>query len=181
MTLTPTFDFPNVAVNEQANCRYGPGTAYLYSWGLYEGDRGEVHGRNPSSTWLWIKPDNLDRHCWVAASVVTIDGDVKTVRVQSVSLPHATLYGPPSNVQAVRNGDTVTVTWDRVSMTDDDRRGYLIEATLCQNGGRFSVAVFTEGLSYEFTDETSCSEPSNGKLYTVEKHGYTDPVNIPWP
>jgi hypothetical protein len=41
--------------------------------------------------------------------------------------------------------------------------------------------VATMDTFYEFTDETGCAERSNGLLYTVEKHGYTDPVTIPWP
>jgi hypothetical protein len=43
------------------------------------------------------------------------------------------------------------------------------------------VAVNTDDNSYTFNDETGCSKSSGGKLYTVEKHGYTDPVEIPWP
>jgi len=35
--------------------------------------------------------------------------------------------------------------------------------------------------TYTFTDEAGCAEASSGLLYTVEKHGYTDPVPIPWP
>jgi hypothetical protein len=131
---------------------------------------------------VWFKPDNLDRHCWAAASVMQISGDVKSVTIAPVNLPMANdLYSSPENVQATRDGNEVRVTWDKVDMTDDDRRGYLIEATICQNGGRVSIAVFTEETSYEFNDDTNCDKESNGKLYTVEKHGYTDPVSIPWP
>jgi hypothetical protein len=181
ITLTPTFDFPDVTVQMQANCRYGPGQAYLYSHGLYTGDRAEVHGRNTSGSWLWVKPENLDRHCWVSASVVEVRGDVFTVVVFRSRLPQSTLYGPPDNVKAVRDGDLVTVTWEPVWMTEDDDRGYLIEATICQEGFLVAVAVHTDNPSYEFEDETRCSAPSSGLLYTVEKHGYTDPVPIPWP
>ena len=35
--------------------------------------------------------------------------------------------------------------------------------------------------SYTFTDEKGCEGDPKGKLYAVEKHGYTDPVTIPWP
>jgi hypothetical protein len=38
-----------------------------------------------------------------------------------------------------------------------------------------------DGTSYTFDDEDDCSNDSNGRLYAVEKHGYTDPVTIPWP
>lgn len=165
----------------QAFCRYGPGKAYLYSHGLYEGDRAEVHGRNYSSTWLWIKPEDLDRHCWMAASVAELVGDVSSVPVVTSRLPHSTLYGPPQEVQALRQDDQVVIRWEPVWMTEDDKRGYLIEATICQEGALFSVAVFTEQPKYEFTDQMNCSGASSGKLYTVEKHGYTDPVTIPWP
>ena len=165
----------------QANCRYGPGQAYLYSHGLYTGDRAEVHGRNSSGSWLWIQPMNLDRHCWVSASVVELIGDISTLVVVQSKLPHSTLYEAPENVKAERDGDRVIVTWDPVWMTEDDYRGYLIEATICQGGGLVSVAVHTDETSYEFTDEQGCSGESGGKLYTVEKHGYTDPVSIPWP
>jgi hypothetical protein len=101
--------------------------------------------------------------------------------VVSSNLPHATLYNPPDNVQANRESDQVIVSWDAVWMTEDDYRGYLIEANICQNGQLIWVAVSIDGTSYEFTDETSCTGESGGKLYTVEKHGYTDPVDIPWP
>jgi len=165
----------------QAFCRYGPGKAYLYSHGLYPGDKVEIHGRSTSSAWLWVKPDNLDRHCWTAASVLDVTGEVSSLPVAQTRLPHSTLYGPPEDVHAVRDGNQVVVTWNRVWMTDDDRRGYLIEATVCQNGYLVWVAVHTEEPSYEFVDEQTCSGVSSAMLYAVEKHGYTDPVEIAWP
>jgi len=178
---SPTSEFPLVTALMQANCRYGPGKAYLYAHGLYEGDAGEVHGRNYSGGWLWIKPANLDWHCWVAASVVDVVGDVSTVNVVQTRLPHSTLYAPPENVQAGRDGDLVTVTWEAVWMTEDDDRGYMIEATICQGTNLIHIAVQTDKRSYQFTDESGCSGASGGLLYTVSKYGYTDPAEIPWP
>jgi hypothetical protein len=165
----------------QAFCRYGPGKAYLYSHGLYTGDHALVHGKNASGSWLWVKPDNLNRECWVSASVVEVRGDLKKVHVVQTRLPHTTLYGPPEDVQAERDGDQVTVSWNRVWMTEDDRRGYLIEATVCEGGQSIWMAVQTDEPSYTFTDEQGCSGASGGQLYAVDKHGYTDPVDIPWP
>jgi hypothetical protein len=57
----------------------------------------------------------------------------------------------------------------------------MIEANVCQNGNLVWMAVATMDTFYTFADETICAEASNGLLYTVEKHGYTDPVPIPWP
>lgn len=100
--------------------------------------------------------------------------------VVQTRLPQSTLYGPPEEVQAERDGNTVTVSWSAVWMTQDDDRGYMIEATVCQNGGRIPTIVHIDGTSYTFDDDGSCSG-AGGKLYTVEKHGYTAPVEIPWP
>jgi hypothetical protein len=181
ITPSPTFAFPRITVSMQANCRYGPGTAYLYAHGMYSGDGGTVWGRNYSGTWLWIQPDNITYQCWIAASVVEIEGDIFTLSVAPVRLPHSPYYYPPENVEARREGDTVLVTWSRVPMTDDDFRGYLMEVTVCLNGNLVWMAVHTNELFYTFPDETSCDSDSGGLLYAVEKHGYTDPVDIPWP
>lgn len=180
-TLTPTPDVPFVTSLMQAFCRYGPGKAYLYAHGLYEGDRGALDGKNYSGSWLWIQPENLDWHCWVSASVVDFNADLAHVPVVQTRLPQSTLYGPPEEVAAQRNGDRVRVAWEKVWMTEDDFRGYLIEANVCQNGYLVSIAVQTDYPEYEFTDEPGCDAASSGLLYTVEKHGYTTPIKIPWP
>jgi hypothetical protein len=168
-------------VIKQANCRYGPGTAYLYRWGLYPGDTGVVHGRSWNGTWLWIKPDNLDSHCWASEIVFEIEGDKMSVREQKVVLPKTTFAGPPGNVRAVRSDDHVTVSWDVVVLSDDKRRGYLLEVFICRNGALVPLIVHTDNTSYQFTDQADCSGRSGGLLYTAEKHGYSDPVTIPWP
>jgi hypothetical protein len=181
-TITPTRDYPDVVVNRQANCRYGPGTAYLYRWGLYPGDTAEVQGRNWNGTWYWIKPYNLDSHCWASEIVFDVkQGDPKSMPYIERLLPWTTFAGPPSNVHAVRDGEKVTVTWNNVPLSEDKRRGYMIEANICQNGAYFPIAVQTDSESYTFTDGPGCSTPSNGLLYTAEKHGYSQPVQIPWP
>ena len=148
---------------------------------MYTGDKGTVWGRNTSGTWLWVQPDAIQYQCWVSASVVEVDGDAMPLRVASVRLPHSTLYGPPPLIKTERNGDQVTIHWGRVAMTEDDNRGYLIEANICQNGNLVWLAVATEKTSFTITDEMNCKVKSNGLLYTVEKHGYSDPVKIPWP
>lgn len=180
--FTPTPAVPRLTVQMQAACQYGPGVAYLYSWGLYKGDQATIYGKNYTGTWMWVKPDNLSRNCWVAKSVVEVSGDLTHVHFVTSWLPRATnLYGPPQNVQAVRQGDEVIVTWDAVWMTKDDDRGYLIEATVCRNGQLIPIAIHSDSPSAEITDQRGCSGSRSAKLYTVEKHGYTDSVDIPWP
>lgn len=185
VTFTPTFDFPDVVVKMQAHCRYGPARAFLHAADLYPGDHGTVRGRFQYSAWLYVKFDKLNYFCWVSPSVVDVNGDITRVYFTRPRLPGpSVLYPPPSNVQAIRDGTQVTVSWSRVSMTEDDDRGYMLDVFLCQQG---NLVWWPVGLSdqyqtsYTFTDEPGCAQPSGGVLYTVEKHGYSQPANIPWP
>lgn len=178
---TPTFDFPDVTVLQQAHCRYGPGTAYLHAGDLYEGDHALVWNRNHAGSWLFIKPDKQEWPCWVSASVVSVEGDIFSVVYMYRRLPWSELYGPPEQVWAKRSGDNVVVEWTPVYMTEDDDRGYMIEARICQNGFLFDIAVHTDTPSYTFIDEQTCDGESGGNVFVVEKHGYTDSLTIPWP
>jgi hypothetical protein len=183
---TPTFNFPSVTVNKQAHCRYGPSVAYLHAADLYPGDAGTVRGRYIYSNWLYVKFDKLNYFCWVAPSVVDVVGDVKTVAYKELNLQSigSNMYGPPKGVTAVRNGNEVLINWEQVKMTKDDDRGYLLELFVCQDTiyKWWTDSYPTQySTSYEVQDEPGCAQPSSGKLYAVEKHGFSDPVDIPWP
>src|SRR3990170_2053001 len=181
ITPTPTFDLPDVTVSEQAHCRYGPNRNYLHAGDLYPGDHGQLWNRNSNGTWLWVRFDKLWYACWVAASVVDVDGDIFSVVRITTQLPHSVLYGPPDVVDATRQGNEVVITWEPVWMTTDDDRGYFVEATVCQGGNLVFYPIAVNGTSLTVTDESGCEGESKAKLYTVEKHGYTDPVAVPWP
>jgi hypothetical protein len=174
-----------VTVNAQAHCRYGPNVAYLHAADLYPGDTGSVRGRFQNSKWLYVKFDKLDYFCWVAPSVVDLAGDISTLNYAPVNLPGpSVLYKPPQYVMALRSEEYVTISWKMVDMTDDDDRGYFLDMFVCQDGHYLwfpiSLATKTE-TSYTVKDEAGCPLSSGGKLYAVEKHGYTRPVDIPWP
>lgn len=186
ITLTPTFAFPTVNVHTQAHCRYGPSVAYLHAADLYPGDTGQVQGRSPYSRWLYVKFDKLSYWCWVAPSVVDVTGDTSVLRTIEPNLQTigSNQYGPPQNVNATREGDQVTITWDRMVMTQDKDRGYFIEAWVCQNGAYLWWTVsFPDQYttSYTVIDQPGCGESSYGEILTVEKHGYSEPATIPWP
>lgn len=181
ITSTPTFDYPDGKVLDQANCRYGPGAAYLYEWGLYPGDPVEILGRNNLGTWVYVKPRYYVDRCWVKTDLLEVDGDVFSVSPYYSRLPFGELYNPPKNARATRRGDEVWVAWDPVWMTEDDYRGYLIEAWLCKDGQIIFTPVHIDGTSVFLQDEAGCGEPSSARLYTAEKHGYTQWVAIPWP
>ena len=189
-SATPTFNFPSVTVNKQAHCRYGPNIAYLHAADLYAGDTGTVRGRiQPNlSKWLFVKFDKLKYFCWVAPSVVDVVGDINTIKIATFTdnyLPGpSVLYKAPHGVSAVRDGKNVTISWEVVPMTDDDDRGYFLDIFVCQKGAYLWYPVALDNrdkTSYTIKDEAGCPEPSGGKLYAVEKHGYTKPTIINWP
>ena len=180
ITPTPTFDFPDVIVLMQAHCRYGPGQAYLHAADLAIGDRALVHNRNWNGTWLFILPEKINYHCWVSTSVVEVEGDIWSVVEYDSPLPWSVLYGPPEAVYVERQGDNVIVTWEPIWMTEDDDRGYMIEANVCSNGLLIPVALHTMGTKLTVYDPAGCDMPSNGVLYAVEKHGYTESITVPW-
>ena len=113
-------------------------------------------------------------------------GDISNITYKELNLQSigSNMYGPPENVTAVRDGDRVIVSWDQVEMTKDDDRGYLLELFVCQDG---AYLWWTDSYPDQFTtsytvrDEAGCAAPSSGLLYTVEKHGFSEPVTIPWP
>lgn len=186
VTPTPTYAFPSVSVNKQAHCRYGPSVAYLHAADLYAGDVGTVHGRFIYSKWLYVKFDKLNYFCWVAPSVVDVVGDVSQIAYKELNLQSigSNMYGPPRNVTAVRVGNEVIISWEQVKMKNDDDRGYLLELFVCQGG---NYIWWTDSYpdqyttAYEVRDEAGCPLASEGWLYTVEKHGFSQPVKIPWP
>lgn len=186
ITLTPTYALPEVVVNQQAHCRYGPSIAYLHAADLYEGDHGVVWGRFAYSHWLWIKFDKLGYACWAAPSVIDVTGDLSQLFYTEPDLMKvgSNVYGPPQNIQAVRDGNQVTITWKRVGMTADDDRGYFIEAWVCQDGAYlwWTAALPDQyATSYTVQDDDSCKKASWGEIRSVEKHGYSEAAPIPWP
>jgi len=175
-----------VTVNKQAHCRYGPSVAYLHAADLFPGDVGTVRGRYFYSKWLYIKFDKLNYFCWVAPTIVDVVGDVSTVAYKELNLQSigSNQYGPPKGVTAVRDGSQVTISWEKVEMTKDKDRGYLLELFVCQDTFLLwwtDSYPDQDSTSYTVKDEEGCAQPSSGNLYTVEKHGFSEPAVIPWP
>lgn len=191
-SITPTWNPPKVSILEHSACLYGPGTAYLYKYGLAATVWMRVIGRNSEGTWLFAKAgDDPDWNgCWIQTTKVKfLSGDVSDVPVYWMGLPGSVLYLPPRDVSTNRVGDEVTIFWQPVWMTEDDYRGYLIEAWVCQGGKqvfipiKYETSVFDNStmIAIKVIDEQGCTVPSSARLYTVEKHGYTWYRMIPWP
>jgi hypothetical protein len=189
-------------------CRYGPGDLYLYRFGLIPGNRMEVRGRveirtrRETQTWLWGLPEFFPNECWVNARDVKLDGEPSSLEVvypDKVKLPITSNWLPPQNVKAERLGDQVTINWDAYVLPPGERESdnspqYLLELWLCRDGqvaftpmGTFHPAASGDepevrGIDeLRVIDEAGCAEPSHGRIFLAEKHGYVGPVEIPWP
>lgn len=196
-TLTP--EPPRVSILEHSACLYGPGTGYLYKYGLNATVRMRVIGRNEDGSWVALKAGNDpdSNACWLQTSQVEIiSGDLREVPVLWIVLPHSLpAYQPPTVFSASRDGNEVTISWQPIWMTEDDYRGYLVEAWVCQGSKQVFVPIgyVTDvydnetsrknglAISVTVTDEPGCDVPSRARLYAVEKHGYTNYVMVPWP
>ena len=182
ITPTPTFDPPEGRVLQQANCRYGPGAAYLYEWGLYPANHVDILATNQLRDWYYIHPWYFLGDCWVRAELIeVVRGDTSTLRPFYGILPFSELYKPPRTVSGVRSGDEVTISWSSVWMTEEDYVGYLIEAWLCVDGQLIFTPIAVDGLAYTVHDEAGCLQPSSARVYTAEMHGYTEWRRVDWP
>jgi hypothetical protein len=197
-SATPTWNPPKVEILQKAACWFGPSTAYLYKYELNATIWMRVIGRNEDGSWLVIKAGNDpdSNACWIQTDLVKfLSGAIKDVPVLWIGLPYSVLYLPPSAVSANRVGNEVAISWQPVWMTEDDYRGYLVEAWVCQGGKQvfqpvgYVTDVFQNEdmrktgsvITVKVTDEPGCDVPSRARLYTVEKHGYTNYVMAPWP
>jgi hypothetical protein len=183
-SITPTYAILRGKVLEQANCRYGPGAAYLYKYGLYPGFNIEIIGRNELGTWIVIQAIGGSNPCWVKASLLDIRGEVMSLAPTSLPLPHSPFYGPLTGVSAQRSGEDVVISWSPLFLRAGDdslQFPYLIEAWLCQDGQLIFTPIGSWETYVTVQDEPGCPESSHARVYGVEKHGYTNWVEIPWP
>ncbi len=146
---------------------------------LLPGASAGIHGRDYAGDWLWVQPTGTKLYCWVAASLVTVSVDIKSIPVENPPLPTNPSVSPPTGVHATRSGNNVTISWN--SAAPALQLGYLIEASVCSKGNLFNVVITTTSLSVTLTDEKTCAQPSSGQLRVQNKLGYSNAVKISWP
>lgn len=186
-TLTPTYAIlRGKVIPDSLNCRYGPGAMYLYKYGLYAGSNLEIIGRIDSGTWILVEAIGGSNACWVNANQMEIKGDVMTVAPVD---PHIVMawspyYGALTGVSATRAGNDVTVFWNALNLRagdDSEQIPYVLEAWVCIDGQIVFTPVGSYSLAAKVSDEAGCSEPSHGRVFAAEKHGYTPWMTVPWP
>jgi hypothetical protein len=144
----------------------------------------EVIGRNEIGSWILVQAIGGNNPCWIKATLMDIHGEVMSLAPASMPLPQSPYYGPVTGAFAERNGDSVIISWNPISLRAGDdslQYPYLIEAWLCQDGQVTFNAIGSWETIVTVHDESGCSESSHARIYGVEKHGYTNWVTIPWP
>ena len=151
------------------------------NFGLYQDISVEIQGRTDRGDWVYVLPLWYETGCWIKADLLEVTGDIFSVDPYYGVLPFSDIYPPPWITEVTRTGDEVFIAWSDVRMTADKYRGYLIEAWLCQDGELVFTPLNIDGLVTVLNDESGCSEPSWGRIYSAEKHGYSKWRTIPWP
>ncbi|MBN1265037.1 MAG: hypothetical protein JXA25_06065 [Anaerolineales bacterium] len=177
-SLSPTPEPPIANGAMDANCRYGPGTAYLYHITFYEGDIALVDGRDYHATWLWIKPEGAAFHCWVSAETVEVSVPVDMIPVVYPPLPTNEAVAGPTGVQASRSGSSVKISWNAAAPAVD--LAYLVEARVCQNGHIVEVVQTTTATSMTLQDSNDCDGDSYANVRVQNKLGYSLAVKVSW-
>lgn len=167
-----------------SNCRYGPGAAYLYKYALIEGSNLEIIGRNERASWLLVRAIGGSNPCWVKADLMEARGEIADLSPAELPLPMSPYYGPLTGASASRSGSEVTISWHPLVLRpgdDSEQYPYLVEAWLCQGGELIFTPIGSYQTMIKVNDEPGCDPPSHGRVYGVEKHGYTRWIAIPWP
>lgn len=175
---------------DRLSCRYGPGPEYLYLFAFRAGANIELIGRVDAENWNWVLVEN-QVPCWVSADFIEVQGGILSLPVMypdGAKLPITPYYPPSEVLSAKRNPLTneVTVSWVEVPVNlgdyeDESMQTYIIEVWRCQGGELIFDPLATRFAFISFLDEPGCSEPSHGRVWVQEKHGYAGPAEIPWP
>ena len=101
-------------------------------------------------------------------------------------LPVSPYYKTTTVISSIRRGDEVEVTWLDIPLRlgdeeDESMLHYIIEIWRCELGQLIFDPQATNDVSVKFVDQLGCSQPSHGRIFVQEKHGFAGPAEIPWP
>jgi hypothetical protein len=144
-------------------------------------------GQTGGNNWVWVQ--GTKNNCWVSVRFLKINGDFKTLPIvypDLAKLPHSPYYPPTTVLSATRDGNKVTVTWLGIPVSPGDYEDenmfiYIIEVWRCEGGQMIFDPLAANRETVSFIDEPGCAQPSHGRVFVQDKHGYTSPAEIPWP
>ncbi len=188
-TAVPTVERLQATVTaDLLSCRYGPGPNYLFLYGLRKGANIVLVGRTNGNNWNWVYVQGKNP-CWVKADFLDIQGEWASLPIVYpglAKLPVSPYYPPTTALHATREEDDVTVQWLDIPLRAGDEeeasmQHYIVEVWRCQDARLLFEPLATNDTSITFIDQPGCSEPSHGRVFVQEKHGFAGPADIPWP
>lgn len=176
-----------VVIKDKLVCRYGPGANYLYLFAYNNGAKIKLIGQAFAANWVLV--ENEPQKCWVNSEFLQIDGNFKQLNSMypdGYKIPVSPYYGPTTVLSATREGDEITISWIEVIVSpgkyeNENMFPYIVEVWHCVNGEFIFETLGTTYPAIKFIDHTNCDQPSHGRVYIQEKHGYAGPADIPWP
>jgi hypothetical protein len=155
---------------------------------LVTGSNLEVIGRREDSQWIYVQAIGGHHPCWVKASQMDVNGDIDGLEIDypdPAILPQSPYYPPTVVTKILRDGMQVKVIWLDIPLHPGDEESptmqhYIIEVWHCVGGQFVFDPLATNDTSIAFTDEPGCSQPSHGRIFVQEKHGFAGPAEIPW-
>lgn len=193
-SILKTYSTLKGEVIQDAACYHGPGSMYLYKYGLKAGSNLAIVGINVGANGTWLYVENMyatvPNPCWVNAQYMKVAGDLavlEPVYPDKAPLPKSPDYPAPTGVIAVRSGTQVTVSWDfttpvPLGMRESSKSPYwLVELWTCQNGQIVFTPIGAYDSTVSVTDEAGCSQPSHGRIFLSDVDGYDGPTDINWP
>jgi hypothetical protein len=186
LSVPTVASFDAVVTVDLLSCRYGPGPEYLYLFALRRDAPVKVIGRTDGSNWVWLEGKN---RCWVNARYLDVQGDqlrLPVVYPGPAHLPSSPYYTPTTVLSAARIGDSITVNWLEIPLRPGDEEDesmlhYIVEVWRCDAGQLIFDPLATNETSITFLDQAGCDQPSHGRIFVQEKHGFAGPAEIPWP
>jgi hypothetical protein len=187
-TPVPTYIVLRGIVNQaHVNCYYGPSKAYLYKYGLLKDNRLDIIGFMADTGYIEVQAIGGDNPCWMNLAFMDVQGDIRTVKPVdplTIKLPWTSNYPGLNFAKAIRSDDEVTITWSPLVLRpgdDSEQEPYLLETWVCRDKKLSFVPIGAYETRATVVDQAGCSEPSFGRVYGVEKHGYTRYLMFEWP
>jgi len=140
-TITPTYSVPMLQINENTNCRSGPGQAFDVLTTLRAGASVEIVGKHATENYWVVKVEGLNEPCWLWGEFATSSGSYWVVTPMT---PPATAApkpaGQPSNMRytyecafnGVNSDVTVSLTWNDESSDELGFRVYRDDAQIAE-------------------------------------------------
>ena len=167
------------SVLQLANCRYGPDWPYLFKYGLKQGTKMEVIGRDADGDWLQVQGIGGNNPCWVKAKYMQIEGDVMTLPdayPNTRDLPISPFF-PQMTISVSTSGGMVDVSWQEHSIRSDLETGenveYIVEIWTCVDGESafYALGFPPDETSASFPIDNSCGITSQANVIGEDKEG----------